>query len=64
MQKSTKEYWAQLKNSRNNRKIRVNPQLFHNRKCFSDFKEKAELFNFFFGNQPKITANSLRDINS
>ena len=39
---------ALLKKFLNNRKIPVISPLFHNNKLVTDFKEKAELFNFFF----------------
>ena len=47
IQKTTKAYWTLLEIFLNNRKIPVIPTLFLNNKFITDFKEKAELFNFF-----------------
>ena len=38
-------------------KIPVLPPLFHNNKCVTDFKEKAELFNSFFPKQCLLIKN-------
>ena len=57
IQKSTKPYWALLKIFLNNRKIPVNLTLFNNKKFVTDFKEKAELFNFFFAKQCSLIKN-------
>ena len=56
-QKSTKTYWALLNFFLNNRKIPVIPPLFHSNKFVTDFKEKAELFNFFFAKQYSLIKN-------
>ena len=48
IQKSTKAYWVLLKIFLDICKILVIPPLFHNNNFFTDFKEKAELFNSFF----------------
>ena len=57
IQKSSKAYWALLKIFLNNRKIPVIPPTFHNNKFATDFKEKAELFNFFFAKQCSLIKN-------
>ena len=46
IQKSTKAYWALLKDFLNNRKIPVIPLLFYNNKFVTDSKEKIEVSNF------------------
>ena len=48
MQKNTKAYWAFLKRFLNNKKVPLIPPLFHGNEYVTDFKKKAELFNFFF----------------
>ena len=48
MQKNTKAYWALLKRFLNNKKIPLILPLFHGNEYVTDFKKKAELFNFFF----------------
>ena len=60
IQKSTKAYWVLFKTFLNNRKIPVIPQLFHNNKFFTDFREKAELFNSFFAKQCSLIKNDSR----
>ena len=50
-QKSTKARWARLKVFLNNRKMPVIAPFFHNNKFVTDFKEKAEPFNYFFAKQ-------------
>ena len=57
IQKSTKAYWILLNFFLNNRKIPVNPPLFHNNKFVTDFREKAELFNSFFSKQCSLIKN-------
>ena len=57
IQKSTKEYCAQLKFFLNNRKIPVIPPFFHNKKFITDFKEKAELFCSFFAKECSLIKN-------
>ena len=44
---SSKKYWSILKIFVNNKKIPSIPPLFHENKFVRNFKEKAELFNFF-----------------
>ena len=41
----------------NNRKIPVIPPLFHNNKFVINFKEKAELCNYFIANQCSLIKN-------
>ena len=45
------------KNSISNRKIPAIPPLFHDNKCVTDFKEKAERFNYFFAKQCSLIKN-------
>ena len=45
---SAKTYWSILKSLLNNKKIPCIPPLFHQSKHVTDFKKKAELFNYFF----------------
>ena len=62
---SPKTYWSILKTFLNNKKIPCIPALFHENKFFTDFKEKAELFNHFFVNQcslPQLTSKCLDSI--
>ena len=47
----TKCYWSLLKTILNKKKIPCIPPIFHNNKYASDFKEKSDIFNFFFANQ-------------
>ena len=56
-QKSSKTYWSLLKIFLNNKKIPLIPQLFHENRFITDFKEKAELFNSFFSNQCSLLKN-------
>ena len=58
IRKSTRAYWDLLKIFLNNCKIPVIPPLFHNKKFVTDFKEKSELFNFFFAKQCSIIKNN------
>ena len=48
---SPKTYWSILKTFLNNKKNPSIPPLFHENKFITDFKEKTELFNYFFVNQ-------------
>ena len=45
-------------------KVKLRSPLFHKNKFATDFKEKAELFNYVFSKQCslKMTVNSLRDL--
>ena len=56
-QKSSKTYWSLLKIFLNNKKITLIPPLFHENRFIIDFKEKAELFSFFFSNQCSLLKN-------
>ena len=56
-QKNIKTYWSLLKIFLNNKKIPLIPPLFHENHFITDFKEKAELFNFFFSNQCSLLKN-------
>ena len=58
IRKSTRAYLDLLKIFLNNCKIPVIPPLFHNKKFVTDFKEKSELFNFFFAKQCSIIKNN------
>ena len=55
---STKTYWSILKSFLNNRKIPCVPPLFHQNRCITKCKEKAELFNNLFANQCYLINNS------
>ena len=44
---SNKAYWSILKTFYNGKKVPIIPPLFINNK-FTDFQEKASIFNFFF----------------
>ena len=46
-----KTYWSVLKRFLNNKKIPCIPSLFHENKLVTDFREKAEIFNYFFAKQ-------------
>ena len=48
---SPKIYWSILKTFLNNKRNPSIPPLFHENKFITDFKEKTELFNYFFVNQ-------------
>ena len=47
-QKNYKVYWSLLKTFLSNKKIPIIPSLFYDNRFIADFKEKAQLFNFFF----------------
>ena len=55
---STKTYWSILKSFLNNKKIPCIPPLFHQNRCITKCKEKAELFNKLFANQCYLMNNS------
>ena len=55
---SPKTYWSILKTFLNNKKIPCIPPLFHENKFITDFKEKAELFKYFFVNQCSHLSNN------
>ena len=57
---SAKTYWSILKTLLNNKKIPCIPPLFHQGKYATDFKKKAELFNYFFAKQCSIIQNSCK----
>ena len=46
-QKNYKVYWSLLKTFLSNKKIPIIPSLFYDNRFIADFKEKAQLFNFF-----------------
>ena len=48
---SAKAYWLILRTLFNNKKIPCISPLFHQDKYVTDFKKKAELFNFLFSKQ-------------
>ena len=55
----SKTYWSILKRCLNDKEIPCIPLLFHDNKYITDFKEKAELFNFWtFSKQCSIIYNS------
>ena len=54
-----KTYWSILKSFYSGKKIPlIPPLLLHNNKLISDFREKANLFNSFFGSQYTMFANN------
>ena len=56
---NTKTYWSILiKSFLNNKKIPCIPPLFHQNRYITKCKDKAELFNNFFGNQCSLINNS------
>ena len=55
---SAKSYWSILKSSLSNKKVPCIPPLFHQNKYVTDFKKKAELFNWFFAKQCSIIHTS------
>ena len=56
-QKSSKAYWSLLKGLLNNQKIPLIPPLFQENRFMTDFKEKAELFNYCFAKQYSLIRN-------
>ena len=48
----------------NNKKIPLIPPLFHENRFITDFKEKADLFNFFFAKQFSLIKNDTELITS
>ena len=46
---SSKAYWLTLRSFVNDKKIPVMSPLYHNGTFITDFCQKAELFNSFFG---------------
>ena len=55
---NTKSYWSNLKIFFNNKKKPCIPSLRHQNKYVTDFREKAEIFNFFFAEQCSLINNS------
>ena len=55
IQKSSKAYWFLLKSFINNKKITIIPPILYNNAFVTDFKKKAELFNYYFANQYTLT---------
>ena len=55
---SPKIYWSILKTFLNNKKIPCIPPLFHENKFIADFKEKAELSKYLFGNQWSLLSSN------
>ena len=53
---SPKAYWSILKTFLNGKKIPCIPQIYHN--YITDFKEKAQIFNYFFAKQCTLVENS------
>ena len=57
-QKNSKVYWSLLKMFLNNKKIPIMSPLFYENCFITDFKEKAQLFNFFFFKQCSFIPNN------
>ena len=55
--KSSKVHWSLLKTFLNNKKIPLIPPLYHHGGFITNFKVKAELFNFSFANQSSLIKN-------
>ena len=55
--KSTKSYWTILRTFYNKRKVALIPPLLVNNSFVTDFKEKANLINYFFCKQCTPVAN-------
>ena len=56
---SSKTYWPILKWSLTGRKVPCIPPIFHHYRFITDFREKTELFNFFFfANQCSLIWNN------
>ena len=56
--KNCKAYWSLLRRLLSNKKIPLIPPLFYENKFVTDFKEKADLFNFHFATQCLLISNS------
>ena len=56
---SPKTYWSLLKTFLKNKNILCIPPLFHENKFVTDFKEKAELFDYLFVNQCSLNLPQL-----
>ena len=57
-QKNCEVYWSLLKIFLNNKKIPFIPPLFYENHFITDFKEKAEHFNFYFSKQYSLILNN------
>ena len=57
-QKNSKVYWSLLEIFLNNKKISIIPPLFYENRFITDFKEKAELFSFFFSKKCSLIPNN------
>ena len=57
-EKSSKTYLSILKSFLNNKKIPLIPPPFYENCFITNFKEKTELFNFFFADQYSIMSNA------
>ena len=55
---SSRAYWPILKSFVNDNKIPIIPPLYHNGNFITNFRQKAEFFNFFFAEQCSILQNS------
>ena len=55
--RSPKTYWSVLKLFYNNKKVYCIPPNFHENRLARNFKEKADLFNFFFAKQCSVIDN-------
>ena len=55
---STKTYWPIVKSFLYNKKIPCIPPLFYQNRYITKYKDKAELFNYFFANQCSLIKNS------
>ena len=52
-----KTYWSVLNSFLNNKKIPCIPPTIHENRFVANFKEKAELFLFFYAKECSITGN-------
>ena len=55
---SSQTCWSILKILWTGKKVSCIPPIFHDNKFITDFKEKAELFNFFFANHCSLITNT------
>ena len=55
---SSKAYWSILKSFVNDKKTPIIPPLYHNDNFITNFRQKEELFNYFFTEQCSILQNS------
>ena len=55
---SSKTYWSILKCFLTDKKVPCIPPIFHKNRFITNFRERAELFNYFFASQSSLVRNS------